>query len=275
MKCSERRLLVSTFIGDSLPGSIQYLHFLSTLADWEQFAQNFVVDDEFDHSFVYLESASTVKVQWKNRAGTVQFCGSGAYALAWALFQEYQVPTFLIDPLTHSMLEAQKKSDGIFLKLAAQSVKMLERGKEGSIYCHEGSGIFIVQLNDVNLLKDDKTIEQYQATFEERFLGSIHGLCAFVWGPSGGQLRYFTPWHGRPEDYVTGSIHQYLSPLVAKLYGRRHQEWVQLYKNGGGRLTTSFSENHVLLSGKCKGEKCYSNHELSKIPSGRTPGQKR
>ena len=114
------------------------------------------------------------------------------------------------------------------------------------------AGIYLLHLQDENLLQSDRWIETY---LKQQALAGIHAFCAFVWDDESGRgvLRYFVPWHGRDEDYVTGSIHQYLTPLVNELYKKKEQIWTQLSASGG-RIESACLNGQVRLSGRCSVE---------------------
>ena len=78
-------VLVNTFCFDSHQGSPQYLHFLRDKSQLYSAFYSYLVNDEYDHSFVYIENPRLAQVLWKNKAGQIQFCGSGAYALTWIM----------------------------------------------------------------------------------------------------------------------------------------------------------------------------------------------
>ena len=118
------------------------------------------------------------------------------------------------------------------------------------IYFNTDSGLFFLSLKNPDEIKDNILLKSYQMYIAERFAGDVHGFCAFYWYGAAGHLRYFTPWHGREEDYVTGSVHQNLTPLVHSLYNAEEQTWIQL-SSSKGQVRSVYLDGKVSISGKC------------------------
>lgn len=242
-------VLVNTFCFDSHLGSKQYLHFFKDKSQLQSEFSRYSVNDEYDHSFIYIENSGLAQVLWKNKAGQIQFCGSGAYALAWIMGEVCQLSLFQI----HSdfmKLNGRHCPENTLLEFEAKipdsSVQFMSR----KIYFNMNSGLFFLSLNSPDEIQDDELLRNYQLYITERFAKNVHGFCAFYWSGEEGQLRYFTPWHGRDEDYVTGSIHQNLTPLVHSLFKAEEQTWIQV-SSSKGQLRSVYLDNKVSIMGQC------------------------
>lgn len=252
-------LLIDTFHSENLTGSPQQLHFFKNKYSMETSFRESKIKDERDHSFIYYNK-DVLHVLWKNKAGAIQFCGSAAYALAWVTSHHLKVPKIQIHS-SHIQLFSLYKSKQTYLEF---STVMPERAKDFynyKLYIDKSSGIFLLKFNSQKEIRNDQLIQRYLQLLEQDFHQEIHGLCVFFWDQKNleGKLRYFTPWHGRDEDYVTGSIHRYLSPLIYELYKTTEQIWEQCSASGG-LLKSSLKNKFVKISGKCS-----TNTELDSI----------
>lgn len=246
-------VLVNTFCFESHLGSLQYLHFFRDESHLHTEFPRYLVNDEYDHSFVCYEKSGFAQVLWKNKAGQIQFCGSGAYALACVIGQVCQLDLFKI----HSefiKLNARYCNKGTFLEFSAKMPDSKVQVMDRIIYFNSDSGLFFLCLNNLDDIKDDVLLNSYQLYLTERYSDHIHGFCAFYWDGVLGHLRYFTPWHGRDEDYVTGSVHQNLTPLVNSLYRAKKQTWVQV-SSSKGQLRSMCLDDKVIINGQCIIEK--------------------
>lgn len=278
---ADRTVKIRTFCSSddnsrkTLPGSLQYIHLYSSKARAEFAAANSNVSDGFDHGFVYIESPGKAYVRWRNIAGEIQFCGSGAYALAWHMLKAETVTQVSLHTI-HRTLIADSSGDSAAIstnpsikglntascylsipsfhpvEVTHFSTKTIIDGLEeaGHLYVDCTSGIYLLQLNDSETLTDTTWLG---SKIEQLSSLDIHGFCAFNWDSetSSGKLRYFVPWHGRDEDYVTGSIQQYLTSLVHDKYGAQTQHWQQM-SSSSGRLLSEYRDSHIRLSGQCE-----------------------
>ena len=250
MKAFVDDVLIHTFCDGSLTGSPQVFHFFKSEPELHSFFTQYQVENEMDHSFIYLSSPSSAQVRWKNKAGPIQFCGSGAYALAWMVSNEFDANEFALSSESREFTSHATAGE-VFLEmpnLLPQKVSDSDNDW-GHLFLDSDSGIYFLQIFDKNILGNDSWVKDF---LEREHPSDIHGFCVFHWDVvlNSGKLRYFTPWHGRDEDHVTGSIHQYLTPLVQQLYCQRQQSWTQASKSGG-RVLTLCSGNSVRLNGNC------------------------
>jgi predicted PhzF superfamily epimerase YddE/YHI9 len=245
MKCD---ILIKAFTSQVQTGSPQHLHFFKTESEMNKAAESIVITDNFDHSFVYLDSKDKVIVTWKNKAGTIQCCGSAAYSLAWLLIKTGNTNKLSINS-KHYELSAYLDKEGPILELPKRLPINIKKTTDNCLYVDKPTGIYLLEINEAVQLKNDSWVKDY---LEKEQLEDIHGFCIFYWNKEKrkGKLRYFTPWHGRDEDYVTGSIHQYLSPLIQAKYLASQQEWHQLSTNPGVIFTKCTTQT-VKLIGKC------------------------
>ena len=129
-------------------------------------------------------------------------------------------------------------------------VKKIDQLESGDVFVDKNSGIYFLHLKEADRLVNDIFVHAQLKFFTEKYSGLIHGFCAFTWSENRGAVRYFTPWHGRDEDYVTGSMQRYLTPLAFKLFGVESQEWTQR-SHSGGLIRTVYEKVHITLSGEC------------------------
>ncbi|MEC4723998.1 hypothetical protein HWQ46_00330 [Shewanella sp. D64] len=266
---ADNTVSIRTFCTENLPGILQLIHFYSSKVRADSAAKNSVVKDQFDHGFVYLNSAHKAAVKWRNKAGKIQFCGSGAYALAWYMLKGetdsqielntgYRTLTAewlagSVDFSANSTAKMFSAPDGKHCYLSIpcfQPVEVEELEGAGRLFVDSASGIYLLQLDCINTLENTTLLA---SLVEQLSSFDIHGFCAFYWNGHNniGKLRYFVPWHGRDEDYVTGSIHQYLTPLVHDLYGSKKQCWQQISSSSGCLISEDYYD-HVRISGQCQ-----------------------
>jgi hypothetical protein len=244
-------VLINVFQDDLLLGSPQIMHFFESELELETKFDKYQVENEIDHSFIFFNSPNSAIVKWKNKAGNIQFCGSAAYGISWLVSQFFGAKEFKLYSEKNE-LSSSTKNGSVYLEIPSILPEALKERDRGNLFLDSESGIYLFQALEESLLLDDQWIKNFLK--DDQLLGA-HGFCLFFWDKkkNTGKLRYFTPWHGRDEDYVTGSIHQYLTPLVHQLYGQSDQSWEQISKNGG-RLTSSIKDQVVLLKGICSGE---------------------
>jgi len=248
MKGCEENLIIDVFLTDDKPGSPQYLHFFSTKEKMLHAFNNDKVEDEFDHSFIYLDHSMQTHILWKNKAGPIQFCGSGAYAAAWFLMNKYNLQNLKLNS-QNLELKSYIENNKCYLEMPSRKCSALKKTKEGDLYFNEDASIFLFHIKNKKLLNKNDWIERLKLELEENEK-QIHGLCLFYWNKDKerGSLRYFVPWHGRDEDYVTGSIHQYLTPLIYELTDHKNQHWLQS-SNLSGELLSCYSDKTITITG--------------------------
>ncbi len=241
-------IIVSTFHTSQSPGSKQYLHIFQSLTDRDQALEAATIEDEFDHSFAYLDNGA-LHVEWRNKAGIIQFCGSGAYSLAWYFCVHLSLGEVIIKTDTLSLSAAVDESRNLMLKISKRKAKQFKKESTYQIFTEEGSGVYLVELSNIESVSSSSITKLHQMIGDE----DIHGVCAFYWDQSlqKGYLNYYTPRHGRDQDYVTGSIHQYLAAIVENNTGTQKQHWKQL-SSSPGELSILCGKGHVQLYGHCK-----------------------
>lgn len=246
---AQSTVFVNTFCCESEPGSMQVVH---SIADRETFDQVESVfpkpTDEFDHSYVYLQDERTLLTKWRNKACFIQCCGSGAYACAWLYHRNTGSREFKVIG-EHVTLECQVVGGKLELKLPQTLPLPIEDILNMPVFMDETSGILFVQLASKQAVQNGHWLQNENP---KNFLGNASALCIFAWDqPRGeGVVRYFTPRFGRDEDYVTGSVHRYLTPLVHNLFGATQQRWNQLSSHPGC-LNSRLENNCVYISGYC------------------------
>lgn len=236
---------IQTFVTKDLPGSPQGLYFFENFEDFETAKRNFINQTDFDISLVHQVSNQTFEVHWLNRSGAIRFCGSAAYALVWWLHSNYSEPYFYIKSADLT-LTSLLKDDRILLKIPREKMQNENKGT----YFNKENSILLIE---VNSLEDLKSFEARPNQLLQKY--SVSALGAFYWASSQGYLRYFVPWHGRNEDYVTGSIHTYLAPMVLERWGQRKQLWTQVSPRGG-QVRSEITDQGVFLTGDCRLSAC-------------------
>lgn len=241
-------LVVNTFCSDASSGSKQYLHFFSDRDGLLQAFNDSMIDDEFDHSFITQTSKDSFYVLWKNKAGAIQFCGSAAYSLTWLMTQYFGLDRVAIDSESIRVI-GENSEAGPALKIPSIVCEQVSSSDKFDHFMARDSGIHLLQLKRQSLLQEASFIEDIHNQAES---WDVHGLCLFYWDSliSNGFVRYFVPWHGRDEDYVTGSIHQFLTPLVYRLTGCATQLWQQV-SGSSGILNSFFDGDSLTIKGQC------------------------
>ncbi len=241
-------ILVQTFNSKLSSGSPQKLHFFKNEIEMQNSFIKYQIKDELDHSFVCFNSKQSALVRWKNQAGPIQLCGSAAYALAWIATNHWKLGEFKISSMEYQ-LNSYLSANGTCLDIPAILPTFINKTEDGLLFLDQRSGIYLLEIQSEEYLVKENWLESYLIKHQ---LSDIHGFCVFTWDDQKkqGKLRYFTPWHGRNEDYVTGSIHQYLTPLIKNLYAQTKQAWEQLSKSGG-ELISTYNDNKVTLMGNC------------------------
>jgi predicted PhzF superfamily epimerase YddE/YHI9 len=237
---------VRVFSKGGFGGSLQNIYVFKTKTERDlKFKKKEVLDD-LDYSFAVLDEGC-VDVRWKNKAGEIQFCGSGAYALACFVFKDSEVESLDIKN-NFIELKANKIEGQIVLSFPEAEVNFIEN----SVYKNLVNGVYF---EEAESFKDLKEFSGESKDVQRKvFLSNPQGYCLFFWDKEKqkGCLRYFCPWHGRDEDSVTGSIQASLTPLVAKIYGALEQSWEQFSQNSSGFLKTKCDSEKVFISGDYK-----------------------
>ena len=242
------------FTSTTLLGSPQSITFVPSLSLLNK--PSCVMLPGIDYTHAYYNGQDTVQVVWRNHQGTIQFCGSAAYGISYYLLHTYGLPHLTIQS-PHITLNAHYDSDvSLYIPSKPIALTSQQSFEYGRLYHHADSGIYFLEL------EDKEAVEQIYWTESDLCalpLQNPHGLCLFYWHSSTktGYVRYFTPWYGRVEDSVTGSIQSYLTPFVANLYGSNSQSWIQCSQNGGF-IKSYFMGDKVRIQGSCH----YEEHGL-------------
>lgn len=239
-------MLVNVFSnGNPGSGANQILHECSSKAELASRTENEIVRDEFDHSFFYFESAShQVYVKSKNKAGIVQLCGSGIYAIVALVLNRHKLKKITVHS-PYDTLSAYVQDEKVFLCLPSRNLSHVKTIDSGELLYDSQMGIYCLEISESLETVELATIQKIA-----RSLTDPHGFCVFQWGTPAGKLRYFVPWHGREEDYVTGSIQMVLTPWVASKYNCIEQSWQQI-SAPGGMLQSKLRGDRVEISGRC------------------------
>ena len=191
-----------------------YLTELPDFWDDDQFSDvidNYIITKDRDYVF-YQRRENTFFVRFKNFGGEFSLCGSGLLALAKQLFGRDKFNT---DPIVFRtnkdrFIKAKIKDDIVSLELVKTPVIKINKNTWRST-----SAVYLQNIAKKKLLS--LTLEQVK-NFPgiNRWEDSIGGYCAFFIEADKKMihLRYFSPWHGRDEDFATLSIFEHLSDLL-------------------------------------------------------------
>ncbi len=222
---------LDVFCGKYVKGSPQIIHFFKEPAQMQEYKLE-TMQAGVDYTLACYDDKETVSVQWYNHAGPIQFCGSAAYGLSYYLMQRFPVKNLRISA-PHIRVTAHRNSN-VHLQVPVRKANF----KPALLWIlvpyttMQKSGIYFLEIKEKSMLSDSIWTTEYILSLP---LDDPHGLCIFYWEQQKkhGYLRYFTPWHGREEDHVTGSVQQYITPLIHHLYGISTQRWVQCSSKGG------------------------------------------
>lgn len=234
----------NVFNEEPYKGVPQFLYEYSSVPELNKGYRDFDVIDEFDYTFFCKISETDYLVKWKNKNGTVQFCGSGAYALALHILKESKAREITFK-LESKSLKAYKENHVIILELPKKESKKIKEDDYASYYFSEDSGMLLMWLKRKDELSNTWKLKQKESELKGL---DIHSTCAFYLDdPNSGELRYFVPRYGRDEDYVTGSVQSSLTPLVSQSLGAELLTWTQR-SSIEGQSYTKLSKNVVKIS---------------------------
>ena len=210
--------------------------------------QTLTIDDDYDHTFACQSHDGRILVRWRNKQAEIQLCGSGAFALIFLLRQ--QGVLFPRLHTRHCIVAGREHNGHIELKLPRLDCIPVQSTADGKLYSHPESGVMLLAAKSLQQLeqRDWLASNVYAEIFDK-----AHGFCVFYWNNANlqGSLRYFVPWYGRDEDYVSGSIHRYLTPLIDSLYQPEQQHWLQA-SSSPGILSSHCDHDSVFITGQCK-----------------------
>ena len=238
-------LAVRVFHTDTGPGAVQLIRLFQTRSHRDRAFRQARITHDCDYSFVHVESPGQISVRWKNKAGPITFCGSGAYAVAGLLFRLFRIRRMTIKGGRYRY-GARRDSKSFWLSMPRRRMTLLQTTEDARLFYQPQNGILILEFSTSSQVRDTSKIRRYI----QRLDIELHGVCAFSFNRRSrqGVLRYFVPWHGRDEDYVTGSIHQWLTPLVYRIHRVCRQTWTQL-SGSLGRLVSSMIPRRVAIRG--------------------------
>lgn len=232
---------VKVFSSNNSPGISQFLYPV-TKFELENLKPK--VLDDYDHSYFYYDAKTfSAKVRWFNKNGEIQLCGSGAYAVAKYLLQKFSANKVHLITCQNN-LSAYSKNSLTHLVLPLIVYDKVEKVFGASVYSYEERGLYFFHLKEKDLLVNVNWQDYYEK------LGSphnIHGIGFFCLEKDKGWVRYFVPWHGREEDYVTGSIHQYLGIIASRQLNLDLIHWQQL-STSPGELKVEVLQSQAIIT---------------------------
>jgi len=171
---------------------------------------DYVVTKDRDYVF-YQRRINTFFVRFKNLGGEFSLCGSGLLALASYLFSEknFDEDYILFRTGLDRFIKAKLTNGIASLELKKSPVTLIDHNTWQS-----SSGVFIQKLTKPEL--SSLSLEQVKSLSKiNKWQDSIGGYCGFcIENEKEIHLRYFSPWHGRNEDFATLSIFEHLSNLL-------------------------------------------------------------
>ena len=227
------------------PGAKCFVYLFEDYNKYINFHKNLEVIDEFDHCILIKRNDDEVELVAKNRNGYIEFCGSATYAACTILLKELKLKNLSIK-LEKKLLYSYFENNEIFLEFK-NYYQLNDFLIEKSQFIHKSSGIYFKELKDKSELSNDQLLKAIISSWEKSTI-TIHGACFFHYDKVG-SIRYFVPWHGREEDYITGSIHQYLTPFVFETKNIEEQVWYQL-SSSPGILYSKINKDIVKIKGE-------------------------
>ena len=201
----------------------------------DSFINSFDISIDRDHVF-FQRRINTYFTRFKNIGGEFDLCGSGLYSLAVKLFSEE-----VLDE-THIIFRT-KKDQFINAKIARGKIVIEFKKTAVSKICTDSwissTGVYIKQLDEGHL--NALTLEDIiNLQYPEEANHRPGGFCGFRKEDDTIHLRYFSPWHGRNEDFATLSIFKYLGHLLKNGDYKINQN--------GHHFSCTILDNSVLLS---------------------------
>tara|TARA_B100000925_G_scaffold57475_2_gene38094 strand:- start:4617 stop:5348 length:732 start_codon:yes stop_codon:yes gene_type:complete len=182
----------------------------------------YTVPKDRDYVF-YQQRINTFFVRFKNLEGEFSLCGSGLLALARHLFSTKK--------FDENYISFRTNLDRFFKANLIDNIVSLELVKTPTTKINQNtwltnSGVYIQELLKSELekltLNDAKNFPKIN-----NLNHLIGGYCAFSRDNDILHIRYFSPWHGRDEDFATLSIFEHLSDLLEigkyTIYQNEHQ----------------------------------------------------
>ena len=162
-----------------------------------------------DRDFIfYQRQINTYYVRFKNLAGEFNFCGSATLALAKMIFKEKLISEKIIHFRTKSKkcINSRLVDGRVSLELPLSKNKAL-----GNKYFLSQTNVLIQQLTScaLNSIQLSEIKEKAEA-----LISSPGAYCAFYLDRQTVHLRYFSPWYGRDEDFVTLSVLEHLGEFL-------------------------------------------------------------
>lgn len=196
---------------------------------------------------MYKRTDNQIVVVSKNKNGPIQFCGSATYAASNIILNELKINEISLILDNNSMRSFYENGE-VILEFD-HKFKKDNFLFENDYFIHKDSGIFFQELTEKSELLNDNYLNRIISFWEKNSI-DIHGACFFHYADIG-SIRYFIPWHGRDEDYITGSIHQYLTPYISHFKKRNEQIWHQL-SSSPGILYSKVLDDKVQIKGEVK-----------------------
>ena len=195
----------------------------------------YVVSKDRDYIF-YQQRINTFFVRFKNLGGEFSLCGSGLLALAQHLFctKKLDEKNISFRTILDRFFKANLVDNIVSLELIKSPLTKINQNTWRST-----SGVYIQELSKLEL---ERLTLEYAKSFPKtnNLNHLIGGYCGFTKSNQTLHIRYFSPWHGRDEDYATLSIFEHLGDLLEPgkytVYQNVHQ------------FSCSVGENIVLIS---------------------------
>ena len=182
----------------------------------------YAISKDRDYVF-YQQRINTFHVRFKNLGGEFSLCGSGLLALAKYLFshKKFDDNHIIFRTVLDRFIKAKIVDEVVSLELVKTPLTKINQNTWLT-----NSGVYIQELpnDELGLL----TIEKVKSFPKDKNLNHlIGGYCAFSIDRDNLHLRYFTPWHGRDEDFATLSVFEHLGDILSMgkytVYQNGHQ----------------------------------------------------
>ena len=155
-----KKHIVHTFTSEAYPGARQLIYECESKDEYIGSLESTTIEDDFDHGFFYKITDQSYEVAWKNKAGTIQFCGSSAYAMSCYLLSRSpnQIVTLKSKDLD---LIAQSNQGKVNLRFPTNEVIPFGEFETHKVFLNPASGIYIIHLEDSKLIENDSFINRY------------------------------------------------------------------------------------------------------------------
>lgn len=262
--------IVDAFTNKSFEGNPAGVVMLNKKRD-DEFLKNLAMELGMSSTaFVEARSSKTFKLEknfnFKSFSPSVEIdlCGHAILAASKVLFEHYENMNEILSFRTNSgEIVCSKKNEEIEMQMPENPAEILEEkiSFENLSNLHDREIIacgynhstkkLLVEIDSVDKLKN--ILFDFNKLIGMIFPYSVRGLIITAKGDNEFDFysRYFAPWEGVVEDFVTGSAHTVLYPYWKEKLGKNQMTAKQLSKRSG-ILKLSEKNDKILILGDAK-----------------------